>query len=226
MNKNTYIAFFLHILFLSSCVDKQIPEPSYHLVLVDDLDYVCLFNETIEINPLSNDNISGEVTLVIDEPANGTLTVNQDFKTFTYKPNKGFIGIDVFYYKVCNQVNCESAKIKIQVAPTLDACDENFLARSNSYSIAVNSKFTFSIKEILDNDIACEGDLVEENFKIITNPINGKIEKLNDNDLVYTPNLDYKGEDFIEYEIKSATNPYVKSSSKVYFGVGISRIIE
>ncbi|KAI9550000.1 hypothetical protein GHT06_003265 [Daphnia sinensis] len=56
---------------------------------------------------------------ITEQPKNGTVTVNAD-GTVTYTPKAGFVGTDVFTYKVCdnaNPANCSTAEVIITVLP-------------------------------------------------------------------------------------------------------------
>jgi len=60
-----------------------------------------------------NDNIN--VTGIIDEPANGTTTINAD-GTITYTPYNGFVGEDAFTYIICDDGDpelCDTAIVFI-----------------------------------------------------------------------------------------------------------------
>ena len=227
------LPFILITIF--SC-DKQIPEPTDSVNLNDDLNYSCFLNETIFINILENDDIAGKVEVILDDPANGKIVAEEDGLSFHYTPNEGFIGVDMFYYEVCtNSGICDMAKIKIEVAKGLDACDEIFEAQDDVLNLQPNSIISFPIQDLLFGrdslrtgyikDIACEGDLSVDFFSILESTSHGSLERF-DNQLVYTPNVDFEGEDTFEYQIRSSTNVIVNSSATVHLAVGVIVIIE
>ena len=148
MKRIPLIIIVLISVIFTGC-DRQIPEPTSKIHLVEDENYICYLNETIEINFLENDEISGEVTVIVDEPSNGKIKLNTDGISYKYSPNPGFIGTDAFNYEVCNSDECKISKIKIQVAPTLNACDEIFKAQRDIISIEPNLKYSFTINSLL-----------------------------------------------------------------------------
>ncbi|MDW8295757.1 MAG: Ig-like domain-containing protein, partial [Raineya sp.] len=56
---------------------------------------------------------------------NGTLVFNPD-GTFTFTPNPGFVGTVTFTYQICNPVGCSQATVTINVAPPVQAVDDNY----------------------------------------------------------------------------------------------------
>jgi filamentous hemagglutinin family protein len=88
-------------------------------VAVSDLS-TTIRNKAIDINVLINDTDQdlGDVLSVIEgavTPNNGTLVLNAD-GTFTYTPNKGFLGNDSFTYSVTDGSNTSSeVEVKITV---------------------------------------------------------------------------------------------------------------
>lgn len=91
-------------------------------------DTVCMHEGLIgEFHVLTNDNLKndklGTVTILFPPPSHGTAVVNDNNtpndKTddyIIYTPNRGFKGIDSFYYEVCNSVgDCAKAKVNITV---------------------------------------------------------------------------------------------------------------
>src|SRR5690606_30688168 len=59
------------------------------------------------------------VTDIIEQPANGTATINAD-GTITYIPDEGFTGVDSFTYVICDDgipSMCDTAIVYINVLP-------------------------------------------------------------------------------------------------------------
>ncbi|SFR31623.1 gliding motility-associated C-terminal domain-containing protein [Robiginitalea myxolifaciens] len=103
-------------------------------------DFAATFvNTPITIDVLVNDNdIPNVGTLTFTNPANGTVTVNDNGTpndpsddTLDYTPNPGFIGTDTFTYTLCDdQGRCDSAIVTVVVNPPgvdLDSDDDGIV---------------------------------------------------------------------------------------------------
>ncbi len=85
---------------LSICIDESIDIP----VLLNDFDP-------------DGDNLF--VAAILGYPMNGTVRVNSD-QTITYVPNSSWIGVDTFYYLVCDDKMpplCDTAMVIVAVLP-------------------------------------------------------------------------------------------------------------
>lgn len=95
-------------------------------VAVDDT-YSTEFNTPISDNVTNNDEPNGNVVATLDtEPANGTVTFNED-GTFTYTPDSDVVGTDMFTYTICSEEcpeECSTATVTITVA--VPPCDNVF----------------------------------------------------------------------------------------------------
>ena len=80
---------------------------------------------SVNINVLANDTDPEDDTLTVGsftQPANGTVILNSD-GSFTYTPNAGFTGVDVFTYQACDDENaCSTTSVKVNVLP--DDCSD------------------------------------------------------------------------------------------------------
>ena len=85
-------------------------------------------NISVEIAVQTNDsNVPSSVTMTTTNPANGTLTVNDNGTPdnaiddiITYKPNTSFSGTDSFDYTICDATtseNCGTATVTINITP-------------------------------------------------------------------------------------------------------------
>ncbi len=91
------------------------------------------FNQEINISPLINDDFTSSIFLsVIEEPENGTITVDNDI--ITYSPEQGFIGEVRIPYEICYE-NCSSlcdqAEIKLTVGENVDCFIGTILTPNN-----------------------------------------------------------------------------------------------
>ncbi|WP_347839185.1 gliding motility-associated C-terminal domain-containing protein [uncultured Draconibacterium sp.] len=79
------------------------------------------YEKTITIAVLANDEDpqGGELNPasleIVQHPVNGTANINQD-ATVTYRPDDGFLGGDVFEYRICNYfAKCDNAHVYVYV---------------------------------------------------------------------------------------------------------------
>ncbi|WP_374663339.1 tandem-95 repeat protein [Ramlibacter sp.] len=68
----------------------------------------------IDLRALIADAEGDVLTLMVSNPAKGTLTKNAD-GTYTYKPNRGYTGTDTFSYTVSDGRTSTAAKVSLQV---------------------------------------------------------------------------------------------------------------
>ena len=98
-----------------------------------------IINEPVTINVLNNDaDIDGELQIptIVVAPANGSVVINAD-KSITYTPYNGFVGTNVFTYRICDNgtplpAQCANATVTVSVINALVMCQEN----SNTFNVA------------------------------------------------------------------------------------------
>ncbi|MBM1107958.1 gliding motility-associated C-terminal domain-containing protein [Aurantibacter crassamenti] len=138
-------------------------------------------------------------------PTNGVLTFNPD-GTFNYLPNPGFTGNDSFDYEVClpapNTGVCDTGTAIIIIK--LEAIFDNINVSQNSLDNVIH---------VLDNDnFGSSGPRINGAITNYTTPSNGSVTLNNNNTpadsyddfFEYTPNADFIGTDFFNYEITDA----------------------
>ena len=146
-----------------------------------------------------NDNITINTTPV-SQPANGTLTINSD-GTFNYIPNTGFVGIDQFTYRICddnaNQA-CDEAVVTIDIRE---------IPISSNTTVAVDDVYNATEGESIDgnvsaNDYDPEGDN-QISFTVLSGPSNGTLTSFDSNtgEFTYTPNEGFSGTDSYTYQV-------------------------
>jgi gliding motility-associated-like protein len=84
-------------------------------------------NVLVTINVVANDtdsdgNIDESALTVVDQPTNGSVTVNTITGQITYTPNNGFTGTDTLVYQICDDgtplpATCDTAMVVITVLP-------------------------------------------------------------------------------------------------------------
>ncbi|MFO8236082.1 MAG: Ig-like domain-containing protein, partial [Bacteroidales bacterium] len=163
------------------------------------------------VNVLENDNGLGDgiENLQIEEmPGNGIATVNGD-STIHYEPEKDFYGNDQFDYRVTDVDGEEDiATVYVNVESVNDipeAVDDNIETNEDEDT-------TFNVLKN-DNGLGDGGLSIE----IIDAPENGNAEVTGDSTIIYSPDLDYYGEDSLIYEVRDINDE--TSTAKVYITV-------
>ncbi|MBL7766374.1 MAG: tandem-95 repeat protein [Chitinophagaceae bacterium] len=165
---------------------------------------------------LCNDNDPQGNTIsnptIIDNPINGTVTVNGN-GTVVYTPNTGYSGGDVFSYQICDNgipSVCDTAYVFVQVSPLPGAVNQTY-SSDDSYVTDVNQAFNGNVSL---NDTDPQGDVV--NFNQITNPSNGTVVFNSDGTFTYTPSNGYVGPDQFIYRKCDDGSPSVCDTATVY----------
>ncbi len=128
-------------------------------------------------------------------PSNGTLTLNSD-GSFTYVPNPGYRGTDIFGYNACDSTSCSPvAYVYITVGPVED--DEP-VATGDS---ATTDEDTATDVDVLANDTG--DDLTISN---VSDPANGTAEVVG-GEIRYTPDANFNGTDTFTYRACNDANP-------------------
>ncbi|MDG2136723.1 MAG: retention module-containing protein, partial [Luminiphilus sp.] len=157
------------------------------------------FESAIDINVLANDSDPENDPLSVisnTQPSNGTVAINPD-GTFTYSPNTGFSGSDVFEYTISDgQGGEDTATVTVSVGspPPL----------ANLAPDAVNDAVTTAFESAIDiNVLANDSDPENDPLSIISNtqPSNGTVAINPDGSLTYSPNAGFSGSDVFEYTI-------------------------
>ncbi|MBI2967563.1 MAG: tandem-95 repeat protein [Bacteroidetes bacterium] len=150
---------------------------------------------TVDVQINDSDPEGGTlVTSVTGLPANGNVSVlNGD--SIVYSPDTGFSGIDFFVYEICDNgvpTQCDDDTVFINIISL------------NNPPIAVNDTLTISEDaaitsiNVQSNDTDVDGDPLTT--AIINLPGNGTAS-INGNNIDYTPDPDFNGQDSIVYEI-------------------------
>lgn len=152
----------------------------------------------VNINVLTNDTEpdNDPITLILaSNPAHGTVIENNNL--FTYTPEDGFVGIDYFTYIICdNQMPklCDTTYVTITVLPQGVNAEPDIAYTPINTPVDIN---------VLPNDEGTAIQLVD----IVTNPDFGTLEVYPfDGIVTYTPNPDFVGIDYFEYQICGANN--------------------
>lgn len=174
--------------------------PQYDSPVANPDGYVTEPGTPLTVTPangvLTNDNNIDNATLsaiVEDDPTNGNVTLNTD-GSFTYTPNPGFSGTDLFTYKIDDATsfsNITTVTIEVDNAP---------VANDDAYEINEEEILTINAAEgVLANDTDNEDDALESTLD--TPPSNGSLTLNLDGSFVYTPDPDFFGIDTFTYTV-------------------------
>ena len=174
-------------------------------------------------NTLLNTPVSGSVATNDEEPdgdnviftqltstTNGTITgFNPATGTYTYTPNAGFIGTDVFTYSICDDgipSLCDTGLVTIHVIPPFNFNNNPPVANPDDYVTYINTSVTGTvIPNDFDPDTA---DVITVGITLITPPTNGTVTSISPNGVfTYVPATGFIGDDTFEYILCDNGNP-------------------
>ena len=153
-------------------------------------------NTFAAVNVLSNDIVNGALNpllLIVGNPSNGGATVD-GFNNIIYTPSVDFCGgNDTISYSICNDAGCDTAKLVVTVncpAVIADpiAVDDNVTTSKNT-----NVFITPLVNDTINGTLLALGTTIA--------PLHGAIGFVGTDSLVYTPLVDYCGNDTIQYRV-------------------------
>ncbi len=164
-------------------------------------------NEPAVINVKSNDSdVDGDsLSVTISAvPVNGTVVVNAN-GTVTYTPNSGFVGLDTFYYVVCDPFGTTSPRPLCDEARVIVTINDKPNTSGNRPPAAVDDLATICssntvVLDLLKNDSDPDGDAITF-LSIIKTPSNGIANQVFLGGYRYTPNSGFNGIDTFTYRI-------------------------
>ncbi len=162
----------------------------------------------VDVNILDNDgagNAGGSlgVPTVTTQATNGTVTIAPATGVATYTPDSGFVGIDTFYYQVCDTTvepaSCAETMSIIEVLAT----GENGLTAADDCSIT--SAGTPVSGSVLDNDYDPNGDAMTVTAVTTPTTITGGSYTIDANgNYTFTPDAGFSGSTNFIYEVCDA----------------------
>jgi hypothetical protein len=103
-------------------------------------------NTPVTIVVLENDDDPDDfmgIPMVYDSTSHGMVMMNPD-STFTYTPDSNFVGLDSFYYEICDPSDmCDSALVIINVIPVIDTVYET-IPEDSMITFCANELTTFT----------------------------------------------------------------------------------
>lgn len=183
-----------------------LPYQYYHYYsppFVEDDEYSVDEDNTLTIDVITgliandHDVDSEDLTaIVVTNPANGELTLNED-GSFTYTPDHDFFGVDTFTYKVNDgRLDSNIGTVTITVNPINDPP----VAVDNIYIINEDTVLTTDeTNGVIKNDY--DVDSTELTAILLTTTQHGELLFNSDGTFTYTPTENYFGEDSFTYKI-------------------------
>ena len=163
---------------------------------VDD-NYETVRNVPISASVAGNDLLTGEGTHTwkkLTDPANGDVVFNPD-GTFTYTPDKNWMGVDVFTYEICDvNGDCDPATVLLTVIFRNEPPEISGTATSTLEDTPVTICLPATDPE---NDVLTVNICGQPQHGDITTPTyeNGQVC------FTYTPAPDYSGQDAVCIEV-------------------------
>jgi gliding motility-associated-like protein len=174
----------------------------------------------VDINVPGNDtdvdgNLDPTTVTIVDQPNNGTVTVDPVTGVITYDPNPNFNGVDTLIYQICDTglpVLCDTALVIINVESINDAP----VANLDTTSTLEDTPLTVFVP---GNDTDNDGNLDNGSVTIVDQPNNGIVVVNPDGSIIYTPNTNFNGVDSLIYQICDLGSPVLCDTAYVVINV-------
>ena len=169
----------------------------------------------------SNDGDPDGDTIVLDTiplngPSHGSVVINPN-GDYIYTPDPNFIGLDTFYYQICDNSTpplCDTTMVVIEVLPDngTNVVFANDDAGFGPQNMVINGS-------IVLNDFDPQGDTFAASVTPVSNPANGTVIINADGTYAYTPNQDFIGNDEFIYVICDSGVPQACDTATVYLTI-------
>ena len=182
----------------------------------NDDEETTLIDTPVTIAVLSNDideEGNTQTITTFTQPINGDVVLNPN-GTFTYTPDAGYTGIDVFTYNICDNGNpqaCDEAIVIVTIEPLPD---NTVIANDNEDITLVNTPVT---TPVFGNDTDPEGNTFD--VTTFTQPLNGTVVYNDNGTFTYTPNTNFIGDDVYTYTICDNGNPQACDEAVVVISI-------
>ncbi|WP_321288486.1 Ig-like domain-containing protein [uncultured Sunxiuqinia sp.] len=183
-------------------------------VAVDDLNNTFVNQETTG-KVLTNDyDIDGNSlsTTLQSGPSNGTLVFNTD-GTYSYTPNAGYLGEDVFTYLLSDgQGGTDMASVYITVISDHSTANQPPVANEDAYVTKENVKVTGNM---LENDYDPDGNPLVFNTELVVQPPVGTVQVFVDGSFEYIPKDGFSGQVNFTYQVCDDLTPAMCNTADV-----------
>ncbi|KDM92850.1 Ig-like domain-containing protein [Photobacterium galatheae] len=157
-------------------------------------------DESGVVDVLANDSdidgtLAPNTVQVITQPQNGQASVAADGKV-TYTPSANYFGNDSFTYVVQDDLGATSqpATVTVTVASVNDAP----VVADDTATLLEDTPHTVNV---LGNDQDIDGTIQANTLAIVTQPVQGSVVVESSGAVVYTPALNFSGEDQFTYRV-------------------------
>ncbi len=152
--------------------------------------------EVLENDSDPQSNIDLSTLIIVRYPEHGIAEVDNISGTISYTPNQNYYGTDVLSYRICDETGyCDEANVTITVTPVNDPP----ITQPDVAETLEDQSVYFSV---LSNDSDIDSDASAFTLTVFTQPSNGQVSIVGGvNEVYYTPNDDYYGEDVFIYEV-------------------------
>jgi len=139
------------------------------------------------------------VTELVSTAAHGTLLFSPN-GTFSYAPNDGYSGVDIFRYRVLDGTGRYStpATVSIRVNTPPVAIDDAYASNEDVILVVLPAQ------GLLANDVDIDGDALHVEFSGTPGgcgPCHGRLSLQRDGGFRYTPNANFNGADGFNYRV-------------------------
>jgi gliding motility-associated-like protein len=156
----------------------------------------------LPFDPRSNDTDPDGDPLTwtaVNVPILGAGPYNGKVVTFgsqwRYIPNKDFNGVDLMPYQVCDNGTPKKCAFSV-VTFVIVGTNDPPVAKDDSFAVLED---TPTILPVANNDVDVDGDVLTAT--ITYPPAHGTAQVVNGNQVLYTPNANYSGEDAFSYQV-------------------------
>lgn len=157
---------------------------------------------------------------VIGDPSHGTYSLNSSTGEILYTPDNGFVGIDTFIYKICDNgipspVLCDSVIVKINVYNP--SVNQQVIAVPDEFSGQHDTQIECAV---LANDSDPENNFDFTSVQVIVAPVHGTVSVNTTNGVItYTPSAGYSGADVFTYRVSDLGLPTTTDTADVTIDV-------
>ncbi|RIK84024.1 MAG: hypothetical protein DCC68_02405 [Planctomycetota bacterium] len=136
-------------------------------------------------------DLQGLTAALVAGPSHGSLTLNAD-GSFVYTPNPTYRGPDSFTYRASDDDDASN------VATVSIVVDSTPVANADVYTVAEEGTLNVTVGQgVLINDT--DGDLDPLTASLVVGPANGMLSFVSNGSFVYTPNVNFNGQDTFTY---------------------------
>ena len=179
-------------LLVFACVAAVRPEPTRAITLLANADTATVRHDhTLTVPPagvLANDvGLLGGTVVLVSTVSHGTLDLNAD-GSYTYTPDSGYVGADLFQYKVRSLLLITSNTANVTISVTNAAP----VARADTYTVSGRNDLVVGAPGVLGNDTDADGDRLTAQLQS-SSGLSGSFDFNPDGSFTYRPGGGFDG---------------------------------